>query len=364
MVAERKKISPYMVWFVIHPIQFGMAELWFARFLMEDAGFDGWIGVIIAGLAVHLLIWLIYGILNKGEGSAVSIHKQIFGKWLGGGFSLLLILFFVLEGIFTLRSYAEIIQVWLFPGIRIWVIGVMMLFLVYYAIGGGFRVVVGVCFFGFLIPLVVLTGVLIPPLHYSNFNNMLPVFNHPMSDLLKAAKDMTLGYIGFEGLLIAYPFVKKPRASQKWAHAGNLFTTLFYLWITFIMFSFFNENLMERLIWPKMNLVQLTQLPFLAGFQYVFISLWMMVILPNLTYAVWAASRAAKELFSVRHRKTLAVVCVVIFVVPLFLSDHEDVRELDRLVALCGFYFLMTYIPFLWIAQRVIERWRKRRRFS
>lgn len=361
MVADRMKISSNMVWFIIHPVQFGMSELWFDRFLVEDAGYDGWMGIVIAGIAAHLLIWMIYSIMKKGHGGVIDIHRQVFGKWLGGGFSVLLIVLFLLEGISVLRSYEEIVQVWLFPGMGTWFLGIIVLLLIYYAVAGGFRIVVGVCFFGFLIPIIALTPVLAFPLKYGHFSNMLPMFTHPVSDLLMAAKDMTMSFIGFEGLLVAYPFIKNAPSSQKWAHFGNFFTMQFYLLITFITFAYFSKGLMDKMNWPNLNLVEMTRLPFLQGFEYVFISLWLMVILPNLAYAVWAASRAAKELFSVRQRKTLAAVLAIVFAVPLFFHDHSGIVQLNKAVASYAFYFLILYLPVLWVAQRVRGKWAKKR---
>lgn len=353
MVDEQKKISPYITWFIVHPVQFGMAELWFGRVLVKDAGFDGWMGIIIAGIGVHLLIWLIYSVLNTSGGSAVDVNREMFGRWLGGIFSFGLIVLFILEGTSLLRSYAQIVQIWLFPEMRTWLIGVIVLFLVFYAVTGGFRIVVGVCFFGFLLPIVSLTPVLVAPLSYAHFDNLLPLLHHPVGDLLRAGKDMTMAFLGFEGLLIAYPFIQRPRASQKWAHFANLFTIFFYLLSAMVMFVYFSEDQLKTLLWPKLTLVQLTHLPFLKGFEFVFIPLWLLVILPNIVFFVWAASRAAKELFHVKQQKTLLVILVCVFVPPLFISNYGEMTQFNQFTSQYGFYFLCFYLIVVWAVQRI-----------
>jgi spore germination protein (amino acid permease) len=353
MVDERKKISPYITWFIIHPVQFGMAELWFGRLLMEDAGYDGWMGVVIGGFCAHIMIWLIYSVLNDANKSAVDVNREVFGNWLGGTFSFALIVLFILEGIAVLRSYTQVIQVWLFPTMGTWLVGLIVLFLVFYTVIGGFRVVVGVCFLGFLIPIVLLTPVLAVPLAYAHFGNLFPVFHHPVGDLLKAGKDMTMAFLGFEGLLIAYPFIQRPRISQKWAHFSNLFTIFFYLLITVIMFAYFSENQLKELLWPKLTLVTLTRLPFLKGFEFIFISLWMLVILPNMAFAVWAASRAAKELFHVKQQMTLWGILVCILIASLLIPDYKKVMQFNQFASLYGLYFLCFYLVVLWAVQRV-----------
>ncbi|HEU5140768.1 MAG TPA: GerAB/ArcD/ProY family transporter, partial [Bacillales bacterium] len=85
-VKESKKISPYMVMFVIHPLQIGVGILSFQHDIVKYAGYDAWISVILAGLGTHALLWIIYSILNKGKGDLIKIHRDMFGKWVGGAF--------------------------------------------------------------------------------------------------------------------------------------------------------------------------------------------------------------------------------------------------------------------------------------
>ncbi|HET7578344.1 MAG TPA: GerAB/ArcD/ProY family transporter [Bacillales bacterium] len=359
-VNSSRQISPYMVMFVIHPIQIGIGVLSFQHDIVEKAGYDAWISILLAGLGIHLLIWLIYGLLNRAGGDLIHIHQETFGKWVGGLFSLIFILYFTTLSTAALRTYAMVVQVWMFPTLATWVICVLMLFLTYYAINGGFRVVVGVCFFGFFIPIIGVTWAFAFPFEYMHFRNLLPILNHSFSDIMLSTKLMTLSYLGFCSLLMAYPFIDKPRASQKWAHIGNGFTILVYFFIGILSFGYYSPGLLMKTIWPTLTMMKIVQIPFLERFEHIFIPIWLLTMMPNVVLTLWVASRGAKRLFNIKQRNTLRILIVMVFVAAaFFFPDRRSVTMLNKSYADFAFYFLYAYLPILWLVQFVRYKVRK-----
>ena len=93
-VQEKYQISPIFVFFLIHGAQFGAGVLGFARIIAKAAGYDGWMGVIITGIFIHILIWMMYVLLKETNGNLVDLHRQTFGKWLGNGISIIFMAYF------------------------------------------------------------------------------------------------------------------------------------------------------------------------------------------------------------------------------------------------------------------------------
>lgn len=359
-VEESKKISPYMVMFLVHPIQIGVGILAFQHDIIGYAGYDAWISLLFAGFGVHLVLWILYSVMNRADGNLIKVHRDVFGKWAGGVVSFVFIVYFFSESVLVLRSYAEIVQVWIFPQLGTWFISLLLLFLAYYAISGGFRVVVGVCFFGFLIPFIGVSWVFFWVLPYTNFQSFLPIWNHPLGDILLGTKQMMLSYLGFESLLIAYPFIQKPRSSQKWAHVSNLFTIAVYLFIAVVTFAYFSEELLKNTLWPTLSMVNIVELPFLERFEYFFICLWLLTILPNIVVTLWASTRGAKELFKAKQKYVLIVAVAIAFITTLFFRDRAEIKQLNTLVPMTGFCFLYMYMPVLWLIQFIKSKVRKK----
>ncbi|MDR7071243.1 GerAB/ArcD/ProY family transporter [Fictibacillus barbaricus] len=352
-------VSPFLVFFLIHSEQVGVGVLGYQRIIAKYAGYDSWISVIIAGIFVHILIWMIYYVLDNGGGDIVTIHKTLFGGFIGNIFNIAIILYFLLWSITVLRTYIEVIQVWMFPTLNTWKIAVVFLILTYYVVSSGFRTVTGVCFFGVVIPLG-LIALLVYPLHFTHFSNLLPLFDESLKDYLFATKNMMLSYLGFETVLVFYPFIKNAKKSQKFAHYANIFTFMIYLLITLFSFAFFSQEQLARNIWATLSMVKIVQVSFVERFDYIFVSVWCLVILPNITLAIWCSSRVAKLMLNVRQHYTLIVVLAIALFTCILLNTRFKINMLNNYTNKIGFYLAISYIPILFIATFIRKLMKKK----
>ena len=110
------------------------------------------------------------------DGDLISIHTTSFGKWFGSIFSVIFTLYCLLFCLTVLRTYMEVIQVWIFPTIKLWKLTLMFLLVTYYIIKGGFRSVTGICFWGIVLPIFVVFF-LVYPMKYAHFRNILPILH-------------------------------------------------------------------------------------------------------------------------------------------------------------------------------------------
>jgi spore germination protein (amino acid permease) len=355
---ENKQISPYMVFYLITTMQVGVGILGFERYVAKFAGHDGWISVIISGLSFNVLIWLIYKILSKENNDIFAVHKNMFGKWIGGVLSLILIMYFTSFVITILRSYVEVIQIWIFPELSNWLISIILLLLAYSFVIGGLRVVTGLCLIGFFytIPLFLLKYY---ALKQGHLYNLLPIFDHSIKELMAGTKAVTLDYLGFELILVYFPFIKHVEKSHKWAHFGNLFTMFTYLITILVSFMYFNQEQLKHTIWGTLTLWKIVDLPFAQRFEYAGIAIWLFVVLPNICLGLWSVSRGLRQLFSIKQKTGLRVLLVIVFISSILLINRQQVDLLNTTVSSIGFYIVYFYIPFLFIIQWTLSKVRK-----
>ncbi|WP_044748607.1 GerAB/ArcD/ProY family transporter [Bacillus alveayuensis] len=358
-ISERFKISPFLVFFVVSSIQVGIGILGFQRVIAKSAGYDAWISVILAGIAGHITLWMMYSILQKTNGSIVEANQQIFGKLIGNILNFLLALYYLALVVTVLRTYIEVIQVWMFPDLKTWVFAAAFMLLTIYIVLGGFRTVVGVCFFGVILPSYLIVT-FIYTFEYANFRMLLPIFDHSILDILKATKDMTLTIIGFETLLIYYPFIKNAEQSKKWAHLAMFSTTLLYVAIAVITFAFFNEKQLEKHIWPTLSMWKVVEMPFIERFEYLGIASWTIVILPNICLAAWCSSRIVKQVVNIRQKYTLLVLSVICTVAVCLIKTRESVDLLNDALKYIGLYLLYGFVPLTFILIHIIHKVRKK----
>jgi hypothetical protein len=234
------------------------------------------------------------------------------------------------------------------------------LLLVYYIIEGGFRVITGIAFLGVILPSY-LALTLILPLEYANFRNLLPIFDHPIKDILISGKDMSLSMLGFETLLIFYPFVSNPEKSKKWAHLGVFITSAIYLFLAVVTFAYFSEGKLGKNIWATLSIWKIIELPFVERMEYIGIANWCLIILPNVCVFLWCASRLAKRIFHVKHKTTLMVITVLVFITLQLFEDRKLINDLNNYLGQIGFYLGYLYIPCLYVIVSFAS-WRKEKK--
>ncbi|MGC5326900.1 GerAB/ArcD/ProY family transporter [Brevibacillus sp. SYSU BS000544] len=349
MVRERFLISPFLVFFVIHGSELGVGILGFQRDLIKDAGYDGWISVLVAGLSIHLIIWMIYRVLVANNQDIIGIHKRYFGKMIGGVLNLFIILYFFFGAFLVLRLYIEVVQVWMFPLMSSVQISWILIPLIYYIVSGGFRLITGACFWGSVIPFFIMIPIHLGSLGYFHPNNLLPILNHSMDSILSSAKFMMFQFIGFEALLLYYPFIKTPEKSQRWAHFGNLFTTLIYVFITIFTFLFYSEGQLKHIIWPTLNMVKIVEIPLIERFEYIVVSLCLLVVIKSISLYLWAACRGVKQWLNIKMQISLCACLVYFFILLMFIEDRILMNYLSEIYSNIGFYLIYGYIPILFI---------------
>ncbi len=184
---------------------------------------------------------------------------------MGNFFSLLFILYFLILGMTVMISYINVIHVWMFEEVPSWAFSVVFLVLIYYIHTGGFRTITGIAFLSVILTYWLLF-VLFYAMKYSEFNNLLPVFHHTLLDILKGTRSTSLTMLGFEMILMYYPFIKDAKTSQKYAHGGALTTTLMTVFVYLVSLVFYSQKQLELTIWPTLSLTSIVELPFIQRF--------------------------------------------------------------------------------------------------
>lgn len=151
--------------------------------------------------------------------------------------------------------------------------------LCYYIVTGGFRVVAGIGFFGIVIPSI-LIFTFFYPLQYADFQNLFPIAQHSFLEIMKGMKGNMFSFFGFEMLLLYYPFIKKARTSQKYAHYANLVTTIVYTYLMILTLAFFSEKQLASAIWAYLSMIKIIQFPFIERFEYIIVSVWAFLYYP------------------------------------------------------------------------------------
>ncbi|TYR81771.1 GerAB/ArcD/ProY family transporter [Priestia megaterium] len=346
---EQYLVSPFYVFFLIYLNIIGVGIMSYQREIVQDAGYDAWISIILSGVSIHIVIWMMYRILAIANNDIMYVHLFCFGKWIGGLFNICLIFYLLVSALIVFRVYIEVVQTWMFPLMETWKISFILLVLIYYIVTSGIRVITGLCFWGFIIAFSILFPLNFFSLEFANVNHLMPLFNHSVKEILSSSKVMLHQYLGFETLFMFYPFIKNPEKSQKWAHFGLLFSIVVYLIIAIITFTVYSEGHLNDTTWPTLTLMKIAELPIIERVEFIIVSTWVLIILPNSSVKIWAACRGIKKLVNMKQRVSLLIVLGLFFFLANVLEEKRQIERLDEMYSNIAFYFVYLYIPFLFL---------------
>lgn len=354
------QVNSFMLFFMIHSAQIGIGILTFQRSIVKAAGYDSWIGILMACLMAHLSLFFIFRTLKYEHKDIAQIHQFVYGKWIGRLFTVLFIVHFTWSGLATLRGYIRIIQVWMFPNLPTWLPTCLILALLYYTIAGGFRTMAGMCFFK-----VIFTFIIILPmfftLGYAHWGNLSLIPTHTMKELWNATKTMSFNHTGFETILVYYPFIKEGQKSKSYAYLGNVATTLLYVLVAFMCFLFYNEQQLTKVIWPYLRMSSILTFSTIQRFEYIFVSVWVLAIIPSVIQYLWCASRLTKEVFKVKQKYPLILFMIIYIILSQVIDDNKEFDLLGDWNGTFSFYLNYVYIPILFLGYTLM---RKRKRPS
>ncbi|QQK79018.1 GerAB/ArcD/ProY family transporter [Salicibibacter cibi] len=345
-----RQIPPFLTFFIVTVMQVGVGIFTFQRPIVKIVGHDGWIAIIISALMVHAVIWLVYQMLKENE-TIVDLQTRVFGRILGRFLGLYWIFYYSLFVLVILVGYVEILRVWLFPEVYPGVFAFFTLLLAYLFVGGGLRMVTG---------LSVLSVILaIPFLLFNRFpygqlqwGSIFPLWDHSIMDVWMATQTMTFQFLGFEILFMAYPFIKEAPRSQKWAHVSVICSTIVYLFAFILSVLFFHEHHISTIIWPTISLWHM---------EYIGVSIWFLILVPNVALGLWAASRAAKQTVKVSQRRSLQGLSPLVFVAAFFFVTRWEIENLSSFTGNLGFYTVFVYVPLLYVIERIVSKRGQRR---
>jgi spore germination protein (amino acid permease) len=354
-VNKRHQVSPYLVFFIVYNSQVGVGILGFQRTIAAKAGYDAWMGVIVAGCFVQVFIWIMYKLLGKADGDIVDVHSKVFGNILGSVLSFIIMIYYWLASVSVLLGFIEIIQVWMFPTLPSWILCSLILVLVYYCVSGGFRVVVGVSFLSFLFPQITLIVLYIFPLKTAHFSNLLPIMNHSYKELFDAVKSSMYTLAGTEAFLMFYPFIRDPKSSKKFAHLAVLFTTFLYTVSAIVSFTFYSESQLKEKIWPELSLIKIIRLSYLERFEYIYISMYLVIVSSLLSLLLWCSTRGLKRIFKKKQKYFLIVISILSVVLSQLINEQYK-ETLDKYVTQMNLWIFYGYIPILLIIFILLKR--------
>lgn len=361
--SHKYQFKAYMLLFLVCNVQVGVGIFGFQRYIYKEAGHDAWMSVLLAGIATHLIVWIMVKTLEMHKSlDLYGIQHVLFGKWIGGVLSICMMLYFLTNMTTIVRTYIEAIQSWIFPDFPTWLLSLILLVLMVYGSLGGIRVILQTSFISFF--LIIATSLFFNyPIRYVEWSRLLPIYDTTAQHIWVGAIKMGFTITGFEVIFMLYRHVQDKNKVMRYAQASVLFTNILYLFIMIVSIIYFSENQMLRTIWGSINLLKIIKYPFLERIEFIAIPFWMLVVLPGIMQLAWNVLRGTVQLFGWNEKLTLYGLAVIVIVASSTLHNRGQVNQLNDFIGIYSVIVSYCY-PLLLFALTYVYKWRKREKGS
>jgi hypothetical protein len=129
-----------------------------------------------------------------------------------------------------------------------------------------------------------------------------------------------------------------------------------------VSIGYYSGEQLEKTIWATLSLFKIIQFPNLERFEFFAVSMWLVIILPNILFMMWAASRGMKKITKIKQRK-IVVWCAVVLIglTSIFNRRVENNAYIDA-VGLYGFIVVFVYTVILFLIVFIRNRFLASRR--
>lgn len=325
--------------FLIQTVQVGIGLLNLPRVIVEAAGHSGWQGIILAGFLVQIAIWIMVVLLRRFENLDIyEIARRVLGKWVGNLLGLLFAFYCVFATGLVARSYIEVVQSWLFPTTSTPVFFLLFLIPCLYCATGGARVLgrfAVVTFFATAWMLILMFA----PAREVQLDYYLPLFDAPIDKLMAATTKVSASVIGFEMLLVVFPFVQRKDKVLLASSIGIWITQVIYLMVTLVAIGFYGEKFIEHLISPTLHMFKIVQLPMIERMEQIGIATWSFLIVNTTGTYLWAAGRYLHTLTAWKERTCIYLFVPFVIGIGLFPRNMFLLDEFEGYLSLAGYFF-------------------------
>ncbi|MDI6617320.1 MAG: endospore germination permease [Clostridiales bacterium] len=333
---ENDKITNTQLWIFIVLTVIGVGIFALPRIVVESADEDGWISVILGGIASIFLFLIMCRLVRKfPDDTIVEISRKVFGNILSVPVILIFTLYMVTIIGITLRIFGEVVKMTLLLRTPVEVIMITMLVLVIWLTRYGIEPIVRFDEFVFPLIMVTLFFVLFFSIPRTDFSNMLPVFGSSAARILDGAYKATYSYAGFELILLIAPQVKDKGKMFKSGIIAFIVIILTYISVVILAIGKFGIIDTKKLIWPTLTMIRSIEVPgsFIERLEGIVMSQWIILAFTTIVPISYAISYILSRIFKHKNFKHFTSISIPIIYLISLIPDNivEAYDFLDKI---------------------------------
>jgi len=352
-------ISPAQMVLLVFGTVVGVGFITMPRGLVEKAREDAWITVILACLLSLLSVWMLLRVSRVfPDQTTVEANVKVFGRFIGFVLNAMLVVYFMFFTITGVRSMAEIVRAEMLPFTPLEMIVITMLLTVLYSAWDGLLPIIRIQESGLPISfLLVIIFFLFAYLEADWYEMRIP-FTEGVLPVIQPLANTTYSYLGFEILLLYFPYVVNKNKAFRHAAAGIGLAGGFYAFIVVGTIITIGPDVTITQTYPVVTMAKTIEVvrQFVERAELLLIILVLPLAYTTHLVTFYSTAFSLQRLFPrVSYRWWMVLLLPVVYFLALV---PENLMEMDRwsnMVGIGGMFWLFLY-PLLFLSVAKIKR--------
>lgn len=320
--------------------------------LAKIVGRDGWISALIMGVVLFLLLYIINHLMKLNDyRDIVTILNNTYGRILGNIISLAyaIVMIYILS--ISLRTFADVINMYLLQKTPREFIIVIMIFIGVYLVRGGLMNIVNFNEITFWIMFIPTIFILLLNIPNSNFTMLFPMLREKPISYVKGVLDILFLINGFCIVFVLLPHVKKKESITKIFRSSSIFIALFYaVTFIFVISTLSVEQTAER-IFPTITMLKSinTRSGILERWDGLVMALWVLFYFTTFCNTYYFSSYIVKKVLNLEHIRISSILFIpVIYIAALYPESMIETHSGD--ISMSKMIFIISIIVVILIS--------------
>lgn len=301
---------------------------------------DGWMSILLGGIialgcawAITRLVWRFpkmnyYEITAKLTNTAAATVITLL-------FALYMFLFVSIE----VRGVSSISKLYLFDTTPVEAICFFFLLVLIYGVSGPSITLLRLNLI--FLPVIVLIVLIVLIMSSGDFNIRLlkPMFVTPWTDVVIAAKETSVSFLGFEILLFYNVFINQPQKTGRSVLVGLLVPIVIYQLVFVFVIGVFGSVVVANTLYPLAEMAKQVEVPggFFERFESLFFAVWVMSLYATAAMALDVTLLALQQVFPRTSRMKLILgLAPLLFLIAMQPKNIVEVRQFSKWVSYLG----------------------------
>ncbi|MTI56991.1 GerAB/ArcD/ProY family transporter [Geosporobacter ferrireducens] len=283
--------------------QTGIGVITLPAILAKEVGHDGWISMVAAGCIAILFSVLFMMLLKRySDKGIIEINKLIFGKRIGTGLNVLLVIYLLLAAARGVRVFTIFLKLTVLPLSPPVMISPFILLPSIYLIWQGLKYV---CRFKYISVISYGIFFLFMALLADDLRTsfLIPVGEAGIHRILSSIKLSFRAFIGLELIVFLFPEITDKEKALQWHVSANILSTIFFVIVVAVCTALFGENFLRIQVIPLFNMARAYNAPILERVDLYIIALWFVVMGCSMRAYMFAAYYSLEKVFKMKRTK-------------------------------------------------------------